>query len=153
MRAAGAIHHPRRAVAPVAVRPPAGRVVTDLEPLRRAAKRPTLIHDTRSQPQPATFGQGCVSVGHEDLPVMGVDLDSSTLTGGLHHFKIISVVSLSLRSVTIGLLRSARGSHEHLGRRGVGPTVVDDELSEPQAGARGEGNGGGGHEGLRSVKR
>ena len=43
--------------------------------------------------------------------------------------------------------------HEHLGRRGVGPAVVDDEPGQPQTGASGSGRVSVGHEGLRLVKR
>lgn len=61
---------------------------------------------------------------------------------------------LAFNAVAISpLLRRPRGDHEHLGRRGVSPATVDDELSEPQTGAWGQGSVSVGHEGLRSVKR
>lgn len=59
----------------------------------------------------------------------------------------------TLGPVAVGpILRCARGDQEHLGRSGVGPAAVDDELGQPQTGAWGQDGVSVGHEGLRSVK-
>jgi hypothetical protein len=67
VRATGPVDHAGRAQLPVPIRPPLGGVHADLEPFRGTAQRPLVIDNALGQLQTATFGQGCVSVGHEDL--------------------------------------------------------------------------------------
>src|SRR4051794_36335696 len=79
VRPAGAVDHAGLAELAVAVGPPLGCGDADLVALRGTAQWPAVIHDTLSELQAAAFGQGCVSVGHEDLRASGCG-SSSTLT-------------------------------------------------------------------------
>jgi hypothetical protein len=86
------------------------------------------------------------------------DLPNDGLRGlgraGLRSRAAIGHPGRSLVSVPTGPLASgARRHHEHLRRRRVRPALLDDELGQPQAGARGQLGISVGHEGLRSVKR
>jgi hypothetical protein len=80
VRPAGPVDHPRRAELPVPIGPTFRRGWADLKPLSGSTQRPPVVHDTLSKLQTAAFGQGCVSVGHEDLQVTVCVFSSSTLT-------------------------------------------------------------------------
>ena len=80
VRPAGPVDHPRRAQLPVPIGPAFRRGWADLKPLSGSTQRPPVVHDTLSKLQTAAFGQGCVSLGHEDLQVTVWWLGSSTLT-------------------------------------------------------------------------
>ncbi len=68
VRSAGPVAHASDAFGQVSLSPPFRDPHADLESVRSPPQRPTTIDDTASEAQSASFGQGCISVGHEDLP-------------------------------------------------------------------------------------
>src|SRR5690606_3943892 len=118
VRPAGPVDHPRRAQLPVPIGPAFRRGWADLKPLSGSTQRPPVVHDPLSKPQTAAFGQGCVSVGHEDLQVTVCVFSSSTLTRSLQPLWISTVVSLSPTSV--GSTARARATSTEVQSRRVG---------------------------------
>jgi hypothetical protein len=78
VRAAAAVGHPGHALGAVAVGPFAGGFGGDHEHLRCFGAGPALFDDQAGQPQPGSWGQGGVRVGHEGLRSVMWFLDSST---------------------------------------------------------------------------
>ena len=62
------IGHARRALFPVALRPPGGRRPRDLEPLGGPGDRPVVVNGGTYQPEPAGLGQRRITVDHEGPP-------------------------------------------------------------------------------------
>lgn len=71
----------------VTVGPLLGRGRRALEPLSGSGIRPTVIDDTTSKPQPATWGQTGISVGHEDLSVIGLCVVTTPIPEVLTYFR------------------------------------------------------------------
>ena len=67
VRTRGGIDHPRGPEQAIPLRPPIRGRPRHVIPLRRPSDRPPLLDDQPGQPQTGSRGQGCVSVGHEDL--------------------------------------------------------------------------------------
>lgn len=87
MWATGAVDHGLRPAGTVTVGPFLGRGRRALEPLSGSGIRPTVIDDTTSKPQPATWGQTGISVGHEDLSVIGVYVVTTPIPEVLTYFR------------------------------------------------------------------
>lgn len=87
MWATGAVDHGLRPAGTVTVGPFLGRGRRALEPLSGSGIRPTVIDDTTSKPQPATWGQTGISVGHEDLSVIGVCVVTTPIPEVLTYFR------------------------------------------------------------------
>jgi len=74
VKTAGAIAHPGRPLLPVPLGPsPSGRD-RYLEAFGGAPQRPAVIDDTSGEAKPAGSAQGGVTVGHEGLHWLGVDV-------------------------------------------------------------------------------
>src|SRR5262249_40893520 len=75
-------------LSPVPASPTGRRGHRDLKPLGRTPQRPTVLHDTTSQPQTASLRQRGITVDHEDLRSVKAFLDSSHFTrrsSSCHH--------------------------------------------------------------------
>ncbi len=69
MRPAGPVGHAGLTGAAVALGPSVGRGPGDVEHRRGVADRPAVLDDRRREPETVAWGQGGISVGHEDLRI------------------------------------------------------------------------------------
>jgi hypothetical protein len=106
MGADGAVDHGRLAARAVPVGLLLGGGRRTLEPLSSPSQAPTVINNRRRQPQSAAWGQPSISVGHEDLSVIGVCVVTTPIPEVLTYIPLATPFTTCLRATPSPRLNS-----------------------------------------------